>query len=146
VKGGEAQGPTDCIRDNAARFSEHFAARWDGAEAFPASHFYYDAVVLLALGLEYALARDGKLPSPTRLRAYLRELGESESETGSWTDLGRSLERLRAGTKLRYVGAAAEYRFDEYGEAEHAIFDVWRVSKKSFTESGSLTARCPRAL
>jgi neutral amino acid transport system substrate-binding protein len=145
VRDGAEQGPTNCSRDNATRFARHFAARWDGAQPFPAAHFYYDAVVLLAMGLEYALSRDGTIPGPAKLRNYVRELGDSDAETGAWTDLGGALAKLSRGTKLRYVGAAAEYRFDEYGEAQHVIFDAWKVARETFNEEGSLTAICPRA-
>jgi neutral amino acid transport system substrate-binding protein len=135
-----------CRRDNASAFVEHFAARWDGDRPHAAAHFYYDAVVLLAMGLDYALSERGELPKAAELQALIREISAESNETASWTDLAAAFRKLESGTRVRYVGAATEYSFDEYGAAEHTIFDTWTIDGRSFSESGTLTASCPRNL
>lgn len=142
----EQPSQLSCRRDNAERFAEHFSKRWDGDLPLPAAHFYYDAVVLLAMGLQYALAEDGSMPTAATLQRFIRDINEEQSEPASWLELPQALERLSGGAPVRYVGAAAEYSFDEYGAAQHVIFDTWKIDGRSFVDSGPLRASCPRIL
>lgn len=136
----------NCSRGNAERFAEHFSRRWDGDRPLPAAHFYYDAVVLLAMGLQYSLGQSGDMPTAAELQGFIRSINREESEPASWLALPEALERLSAGTPVRYVGAAAEYSFDEFGAARHVIFDTWRIEGRSFVDTGPLSASCPRHL
>lgn len=133
-----------CSRANADAFADHFSRRWSGDHPFPAAHYYYDAVVLTALGLKHALAVDGQLPSTARLHSAIRALGSAEREPVYWHGLADGLGAIEQGAELRYIGAAAEYRFDQYGAAEHVIFDTWSIANDSFVDGGSLKADCPR--
>ncbi|MBN1606470.1 MAG: ABC transporter substrate-binding protein [Polyangiaceae bacterium] len=142
----EESGRVDCTRSNAESFVQHFAHRWDGEPPFPAAHFYYDAVVLLAMGLQYGVARYGHWPSAAELRDSTLELSASDNGTVDWHHLGQAMAELGDGRAARYVGAAAEYDFDRYGAAQHVIFDTWRISKHRFVDSGPLVASCPRNL
>jgi hypothetical protein len=143
----DPENPSDmtCARDNADAFIEHFVARWDGDRPLPAAHFYYDALVLLAMGLQYGLATDGELPTPTALQRDIRRLSTA-FEQGRWGELPNAFQRLAQGAPVRYVGAAAEYSFDVYGAAVHTIFDTWTIDGRSFVDTGPLMASCPRNL
>jgi ABC-type branched-subunit amino acid transport system substrate-binding protein len=132
-----------CVNDNAARFGDHFATRW-GGPPFPAAHFYYDAVVLLAMGLEFDLARNANMPSALALQQTIRALATPEAAAARWSDLRLALELLRGGSPVRYVGAAAEYDFDDYGAARHVVFDTWRIEDQRFVATESLKADCPQ--
>jgi hypothetical protein len=142
----ERPSQLSCRRDNAERFAEHFAERWDGDRPLPAAHFYYDAVVLLAMGLEYSLSQGEDMPAASALHRYIRHINQEQSELASWDALPEALERLSSGTPVRYVGAAAEYSFDDYGAARHAIFDTWQIDGRSFVDTGPLWASCLRNL
>ena len=142
----QESGRVDCTRSNAESFADHYAHHWDGEMPFAAAHFYYDAVVLLAMGLQYGIARHGHWPSAAELRDSTRELSASDEGTADWNHLGQLMASLAAGRAARYVGAAAEYEFDRYGAAQHAIFDTWRIAKHRFVDSGPLVAICPRNL
>jgi len=146
IPDSEYRGEVACTRTNASAFADHYAARWDGDRPFPAAHFYYDAIVLLALGLNYGVAERGQLPSPRELRGAVRELSAAPDATADWRDLDSALSLVRGGSPARYRGAAAEYEFDRYGAAQHTIFDTWRISQHHFVDSGSLVAWCPRNL
>lgn len=142
----EQPGQLSCGRGNAERFAEHFAQRWDGDRPLPQAHFYYDAVVLLAMGLQYSLAQGGELPSAAALQRHVRDINGEDSEPASWLELPQAFERLANGAPVRYVGAAAEYTFDEFGAAQHTLFDTWRIDGRSFVDTGPLSARCLRIL
>jgi neutral amino acid transport system substrate-binding protein len=132
-----------CVRDNADRFRAHFEERW-GGRPFPAAHFYYDAVVLVAMGLEYTLANGGQMPSAAALQQTIRALATPTAAAARWSDLKLAFELLAGRTPVRYVGAAAEYHFDDYGAAQYVVFDSWRVEGRSFADQESLKAECPQ--
>jgi ABC-type branched-subunit amino acid transport system substrate-binding protein len=131
-----------CVRDNAARFGAHFEERW-GGPPFPAAHFYYDAVVLVAMGLEYSLAQGGELPSAAALQHTIRALATPDVTAARWSDLKLGFALLKNHTPVRYVGAAAEYDFDDYGAAQYVVFDTWRIESQRFVGQESLKAVCP---
>ena len=63
---------------------------------------------------------------------------------GRWNELETVFETLAEGTPVRYVGAAAEYEFDQYGAAVHQLFDTWRVKDVSYLAEETLQVRCVR--
>lgn len=137
-------GPVDCRPSNADAFKQHFAARWDGEVPFPAAYYYYDAVVLLAMGLEYAAAQGKSAPKPTELQSMIVDMSNTASVRGRWNDLGTVFQTLSEGTPVGYVGAAAKYEFDEYGAAVHLLFDTWRVKDVEYVAEETLQVRCLR--
>ncbi|WP_437678668.1 ABC transporter substrate-binding protein [Sorangium sp. So ce131] len=138
-----AEETVDCTTGNAAAFIGHFSRRWDGEVPLPAAHFYYDGVVLIAMGLVYGQARSGAIPSSGyELKKILRELNDPGHEAASWRDLKGAMDRLRAGIPLRYVGAAAEYEFDEYGASKHYVMQRWTVDGDAFVDLPPVRVTC----
>jgi neutral amino acid transport system substrate-binding protein len=133
-----------CTHTNAEAFSEHFAEYWQGDRPFAAANYYYDAVILLALGLNKGLSETGELPDLKQLHANIRALGDPDAEPVRWNNLRGPFTEVRLGTDVRYVGAAAEYEFDRYGAAQHTVFDHWEVSNDGFVGTGTFEAICPR--
>lgn len=138
------RGPIECGEGNARAFADYFAARWGGNRPFPAAHFYYDAVLLLAMGLTYAGAEPGQDVTAAELHEAVLALGDATLRRGKWDELSRLLPRLRAGEPMALVGAAATYDFERYGAAKHLIFDSWRIAQGQFVHEGTLQARCLR--
>jgi neutral amino acid transport system substrate-binding protein len=138
-----AEESVDCATGNAAAFIGHFSSRWGGEAPLPAAHFYYDGVVLIAMGLTYAHAKSGRIPtSGHELHKIIRELNSPDNEAASWRDLGAAMTKLRAGVPLRYVGAAAEYEFDEYGANRHSFMQRWTVDGDAFVDLAPIAVRC----
>ncbi len=135
-------GPVQCGQGNSQRFSDHFAARWNGARPFPAAYLYYDAVVLLAMGMQYAQAVLGSIPTSQELERQILALDAPSNDPGYWYDLKGAMSSLAAGKALRYVGAGAEYQFDAFGTAQYDVFDTWTVHGQSFTNTGAYYAVC----
>jgi len=135
-------GAVDCRRTNADQFRDHFKARWDGEEPFPAAYYYYDAVVLLAMGLEFAAAQGDLDPKPSELQGMIVEMTNTALVRGRWNDLGSVFGSLSEGTPVAYVGAASEYQFDTYGAAVHQLFDTWRVKDVDYVAEETLQTRC----
>jgi neutral amino acid transport system substrate-binding protein len=140
---GYAFGKVSCHTDNAKHFIRHFTERWEGAQPFPAAHLYYDAVVLLALALNYAAAtREGDAPNAKQLHRLIRDLSQPENAPAYWHDLPAAVQRLEKGQKSRYVGAGAEYEFDDFGVAQHVVFDTWTIRNHEFSDTGGYYAKC----
>jgi ABC-type branched-subunit amino acid transport system substrate-binding protein len=136
------RGPVECKHDNADAFRRYYEKRWDGDSPFPQAHFYYDAVVLIAMGLQYAAAQDTPEPRAYQLQAAVLEMAAQATKRGKWKDLQSAFETLAKGEPLGYAGAAAQYEFDQFGAAEHVIFNSWHVEKEVFTDDGTFRARC----
>ncbi|WP_437962527.1 ABC transporter substrate-binding protein (plasmid) [Sorangium sp. So ce119] len=133
-----------CTTENAAAFIDHFSRRWDGEAPLPAAHFYYDGAVLIAMGLVYAQATGKEMPmSGHELQKVIRDLNSPENEAASWRDLSSAMARLRAGTRLRYVGAAAEYEFDDYGASIHHFMQRWTIRGNDFVDLAPIALTCP---
>ena len=139
---GFDHGAITCSRTNATRFDAHFAARWGGTQPFPASRLYYDAVLLLATGMRYAVAKTGAIPPAPELHRLILQLNDADNQPAHWYDLRTAFAALANGEKLRLIGSGAEYSFDRYGAAEHVIFDTWTVAAQSFLDTGSYYASC----
>jgi neutral amino acid transport system substrate-binding protein len=137
------RGPIDCSQTNAERFADYFAERWGGNRPFPAAHFYYDAVVILAMGLNYARATGAAEPSTAELHQAVLDVFAAGSRA-NWRDLPKLLDSLSSGRATALVGAAAAYEFDRYGAARHLIFDAWRIADRRFVHERTLQARCLR--
>jgi neutral amino acid transport system substrate-binding protein len=133
-----------CAHNNANAFSDHFAAYWQGDRPFAASNYYYDAIVLLALGLGKGLADTGHLPTTRTLQADIRALGNPDAQPVRWNNLKEPLNEVRLGTDVRYVGAAAEYNFDKYGAAQQTVFDTWTIADDGFVVTGTFEPVCPQ--
>ncbi|XXX79524.1 ABC transporter substrate-binding protein [Sorangium sp. So ce134] len=139
----EAQATVDCTAGNAAAFIEQFSRRWNGEAPLPAAHFYYDGVILIAMGLVYAQATSGTIPaSGHELQAIVHELNSPDHEAASWRDLKTAMTKLRAGIPLRYVGAAAEYEFDSYGASQHHFVQEWTIDGDAFVDLAPVSVTC----
>ncbi|HKO50511.1 MAG TPA: ABC transporter substrate-binding protein [Polyangiaceae bacterium] len=139
---GYDHGAIACTRSNATRFSNHFAARWGGTQPFPSARLYYDAVLLLAMGMRYAVATTGVIPRAAELHRLILQLNKADNPPARWYDLETAFSALDNGEKLRFIGSGAEYSFDRYGAAQHVVFDTWTVAAQSFVDTGSYYASC----
>ncbi|MGK3981852.1 ABC transporter substrate-binding protein [Sorangium sp. So ce136] len=138
-----AEETVSCTTENAAAFARRFSSRWSGEAPFPAAHFYYDGVVLIAMGLVYAQAKNGSIPtSGHALQTILRELSNPENDVASWRDLKSAMTSLRAGIPLRYAGAAAEYEFDRYGANKHYFMQKWTIERETFVDLAPVPVTC----
>jgi ABC-type branched-subunit amino acid transport system substrate-binding protein len=141
---GGMGGGTDsvsCEAGGADRFTRHYADRWDVESPLKAAHFYYDAILLLALALEQAAAAGESQPRPQALLPYLTELSNG-TEQVAWDSLDEGLALARDGVDLRYIGAAGEYSFDDHGHNMRALVDTWVIDgEHRFRERESVVCR-----
>jgi neutral amino acid transport system substrate-binding protein len=127
-------GHVACKEGTSRSFIRHYKNRWHGESPLPASHRYYDAVVLLALGLQRANSFGETDPSAQVIKAHIRALTRDDGEQTRWNDLDDALEAISDGEIISYQGAAGEYIFNRYGEATFALNTVFEIDDNEFRE------------
>jgi neutral amino acid transport system substrate-binding protein len=138
--GGDS-GKFDCEPSAANRFDRHYAERWDVDDTLPAAHFYYDAVILLALALEEAHTAGLSDPSPQTLLPYLTKLS-SGTDGVAWDSLDEGLDLAKRGVDIHYLGAAGEYAFNRRGHNMRTLVDTWVIDgEHRFRERESVVCR-----
>lgn len=126
-QGGE--GLLDCDGDAAERFARAYQERFQVDASLKAAHYYYDAVILLALQLQRAAVDGLTDPRPQELLSYFTRQSE-DPERIAWDSLDEGLDMARAGEPIFYVGAGGEYQFNRRGQNVRAIVDTWVVDDK----------------
>jgi ABC-type branched-subunit amino acid transport system substrate-binding protein len=128
-----ATGVTPRIFDTSPDFPAAFAARWSGDRPLDGAFFYYDAMALLAFGLERAQLVDGELRAP-QVRAGIAASTGNRGEAGAWNQLGVSLERLRAGADMNYSGLTGPILLQDCGDRRSGESSRWSVRDHQIQE------------
>lgn len=117
IDNGQASGSA------ADAFNKDFQATYGRPAVGPGLHTMYDAVAITLLAMQAAPMNDG--PS---IRDALRAVQDPAGmEVGTGVEsLRKGLEALRAGKKIRYVGATGAFKFDKNGDVTGPML-VWKI-------------------
>lgn len=117
IDNGQASGPS------AEAFSRDFTQAYNRPAVGPGLHTMYDAAAITLLAMQAAPRLDG--PSiRDALRAVQDPAGE---EVGPGVEgLKKGLDALKAGRKIRYVGATGAFRFDRNGDVTGPML-IWKL-------------------
>jgi branched-chain amino acid transport system substrate-binding protein len=121
-----ASGVTPKIFDTGPEFAAAFAARWSGDSPLDGAFFYYDAMALLAFGLERADLVDGEIHAP-ELRASIAASTGNRGESGTWDQIADSLSRLRDGVDMNYSGLTGPILLEDCGDRRSGESSRWWV-------------------
>jgi branched-chain amino acid transport system substrate-binding protein len=121
-----ATGVTPKILDTSLDFAPAFARRWAGDQPLDGAYFYYDAMALLAFGLERAALVDGQLHAP-ELRAAIAASTGNRGEPGGWNEIRSSLERLRNQVDMHYSGLTGPMLLQDCGDRRTGESSLWSV-------------------
>lgn len=122
-----AVGVAPALPADASQFAEDFRARWDGLEPAPSTYYYYDAVVAVALALEYGRAEDFALPQGLALGDALRVVSAPGGRIVTWDQISEAFELVRAGEDIDYRGTSGALDFDADGDVGRGLVNVWQV-------------------
>ncbi|MDM0002966.1 ABC transporter substrate-binding protein [Variovorax sp. J22P240] len=136
VDNGQASGPT------ADAFNKDFTAAYNRPAVGPGLHTMYDAVAVTLLAMQAAPKLDG--PS---IRDALRAVQDPAGlEVGPGVEgLKKGLDALKAGKKIRYVGATGGFRFDKNGDVTGPML-IWKISNGEIVTEKTLTLEEMNAL
>lgn len=118
IDNGQASGPS------AEAFAKDFTAAYSRPAVGPGLHTMYDAAAITLLAMQAAAKLDG--PS---IRDALRAVQDPAGiEVGPGVDsLKKGLDALKAGQKIRYVGATGAFRFDKNGDVTGPML-MWKLN------------------
>lgn len=119
-------GVTPRIYDHSEDFPDAFAARWQGDAPLEGAYFYYDAVALVAFGLEQAIRDSGELNAAVVGDAILDVAG-GPGEAARWNELPVYLPRLRDGEQIYYTGLTGPMLLRRCGERQVGASSDWEV-------------------
>ena len=117
VDNGQASGPS------ADTFNKDFQAAYGRPAVGPGLHTMYDAVAVTLLAMQAAPKLDG-----ASIRDALRAVQDPAGiEVGTGVEgLKKGLDALKAGRKIRYVGATGAFRFDKNGDVSGPML-LWKL-------------------
>ncbi len=117
IDNGQASGPS------ADAFAKDFTAAYNRPAVGPGLHTMYDAAAITLLAMQAAPKLDG--PS---IRDALRAVQDPAGiEVGPGVEgLKKGLDALKAGQKIRYVGATGAFRFDKNGDVTGPML-IWKI-------------------
>jgi branched-chain amino acid transport system substrate-binding protein len=121
-----AMGVTPRIFDKTADFPTAFARRWSGDQPLDGAYFYYDAMALLAFGLERTALVDGRFPAAD-LRAAIAASTGNRGEAGTWNEVALSLQRLREQVDMHYSGLTGPILLQPCGDRRTGESSAWSV-------------------
>ena len=121
---------------NAADFDAYFAET-TGVPPLPGSHYYFDAVALLALAIAEGFGQTGAIPEPITFRLHLQSVTSPSPQVVSYRNLRLGLDLVAAGQKIQYSGAAGNYVLSADGDSIDNRATIWRISGNNFQSIGS---------
>jgi neutral amino acid transport system substrate-binding protein len=104
-------------------FNAAYQAKFGRPPVGPGLHTVYDSVVVTALAMQAAATLDG-----TAIRDQLRQVTDPAGTqvTPGVEGIRRALELLKAGTRIRYVGATGPFQFDKNGDVSGPAL-IWKI-------------------
>jgi len=129
VDNGQASGPT------AEAFNRDFAAAYNRPAVGPGLQTMYDATAVTLLAMQAAPKLDG--PSIRDALRAVQDLAGIEVGPGV-EGLKKGLDALKAGKKIRYVGATGGFRFDKNGDVTGPML-IWKLSNGEIVTEKTIT-------
>jgi neutral amino acid transport system substrate-binding protein len=116
---------------NAADFETYFQAA-TGVPPLAGSHYYFDAVALLALSIAEGIAQTGAIPNPGTFKLHLQDVTTVSDQVVSYDSLAVGVALVLAGGKVQYRGAAGNYVLSSDGDSIENRATIWRISGNTF--------------
>jgi ABC-type branched-subunit amino acid transport system substrate-binding protein len=126
------QGISADLGERAQSFDSFFQAR-SGVPPLAGAHYYFDAVVLLALALQEAIVQTGQFPSPAVLKDHMLNVTASGRTAVAFDQIPLALQLLAAGERIEYQGAAGFYVLNSLGDSTQTRGMIWEIAGSSFS-------------
>jgi ABC-type branched-subunit amino acid transport system substrate-binding protein len=121
-----AVGVTPKIFDDTPDFPTSFAAHWGGDQPLDGAYFYYDAMALVAFGLERAALADPQLGAAA-IRAGITASTGNRGEAGDWNSMAQSIQQLHDGVDMNYSGLTGPMLLEACGDRRSGESTTWQI-------------------
>ncbi len=129
-----AQGIAPAIDETQTNYPKAFADRWLGDSPLEGAYYYYDAVALVAMGIEAtAIDASGSLDLGNVNRNIRAVAGPPGQET-DWNNLGAGLIGLASQAQYYYVGLTGTLVMSTCGERLMGMSSQWTITGGIITE------------
>ncbi len=125
------QGISPDLGPNAGDFDRYFQAA-TGVPPLAGSHYYFDAVALLALAIAEGIAQTGAIPDPGTFKLHLQDVTTISDQVVSYDSLAAGLALVLAGGKVQYSGAAGNYVLSLDGDSIENRATIWQIIGNTF--------------
>lgn len=115
-------------------FAAEFGERWQGDRPLEGAHFYYDAMMLLAMALQSAVIDGTGHVDAASLREAIVGAAAPPGESVQWSEIEVGLARLRAGDDMYYSGLTGPMLLDACGGRKLGVTTVWTVQGGAIAE------------
>lgn len=112
-----------------APFTSAFASRWLGDIPLEGAYFYYDAMALIATGMEKSTI-DPEAGDQTSYHALQKAIFDAAQAPGSglgWDELELLIERQRDGEDMYYTGLTGPLLLSTCGSRRKGVTSEWSV-------------------
>ncbi len=127
------QGISADLGERADDFATFFQAN-TGVPPLAGSHYYFDAVALLALASTQAFTETGGLPGPVAIKDHMLRVTSPGGTVVAFDQLAQGIALLSAGQKIQYQGAAGFYTLDSHGDTTQNRGVIWRIEGTRFNK------------
>jgi ABC-type branched-subunit amino acid transport system substrate-binding protein len=122
-----AIGVAPKIYNNGRDFPEAFAKRWEGDVPLEGAYFYYDAMALVAFGLQIA-SRDGlDQVSLASLETAILDAAAPPGQASGWDQIESGLKSIKAGATMYYSGLTGPMLLEDCGPRRTGIASAWTI-------------------
>jgi ABC-type branched-subunit amino acid transport system substrate-binding protein len=129
-----AQGIAPAIDETQTGYPKAFADRWLGDSPLEGAYYYYDAVALVAMGIEAAAVdASGKFDLGALSQSIRAVAGPPGQET-DWDNLGTGLIGLANQEQYYYVGLTGTLVMSICGERLMGMTSQWTITGGAITE------------
>jgi len=121
------------LGDMATDFDRYFQAS-TGVPPLAGSHYYFDAVAMLALAIADGIAQTGTVPDSGTFKLHLQSVTSTSTQIVSFDTLPAGLAAVAAGQKIQYRGAAGDYVLNQDGDSIENRATIWQISDNAFQD------------
>jgi len=125
------QGISADLGERAGDFEDFFEAN-TGIPPLAGSHYYYDAVALLALANAESFAQTGTLPSPAAIKDHMLRITAPGGTVVAFDQLAQGVALLSTQQKVQYQGAAGFYTLNSLGDTTQNRGVIWEIKGTRF--------------
>lgn len=133
-----AIGVAPAVASDSETFIRAFSDRWAGDVPISECLFYYDAMALVALGLQEV---SSPISTPDLRSAILRVSRFPFGRNVPWYDIGSGLRQLSNGIDVNYRGASGSVDLDDNGEVAEGLVRAWQIAGESIVDGSIVVAR-----